>query len=360
MSDLRYLDVLLTAHTKATISLAEMAVRQLAALWITVDRMKPEGGAWYDGDLVRAAAAHAATIMQTAINESRTEADAYIEEVLKDLDIEWPDVPEIDTWEYEREERSGTLLDEVAERPAEQRRYQTSIGKTDEEALAAAVDRASVLAQTDIADASRSRAQKIYRTTPVVTGYRRVIRPELSKTGTCGLCAVASHQRYKLDELMPIHDRCKCQTMPITEDADPGGAINRADLNRLYEAAGSTLAQDLKRVRISTGEHGELGPVLTDAGLAIPAGSARPGRKKPPRKQASKTRREAPKSGGSTADREKQIAKREAQAEALTDSLENLKIRQRKGKEDLAEAISWQTERIARLKQEIAQMRHGK
>ncbi|WHF23249.1 hypothetical protein QJS66_02395 [Kocuria rhizophila] len=40
-SDLRYLDVLLTAHTKATISLAEMAVRQLAALWMTVDQMKP-------------------------------------------------------------------------------------------------------------------------------------------------------------------------------------------------------------------------------------------------------------------------------------------------------------------------------
>ncbi len=360
MSDLRYLDVLLTAHTKATLSLAEMAVRQLAALWITVDQMKPEGGAWYDGDLVRAAGAQAAMVMQTAINESRTEADAYIEQVLTELDIDWPEVEEIHTWEYEREERSDVLIDEVAERPAEQRRYQTSIGKTDEEALAAAIDRAGVIAETDLADASRSRSQQVYRATAEITGYRRVIRPELSKTGTCGLCAVASHQRYRLDELMPIHDRCKCQTMPITEDEDPGGAINRADLNRLYEAAGSTLAQDLKRVRLTTGEHGELGPLLTEHGIAIPAGSTRPARKKAPKKQASKTRREAPRSGETSAEQDKRLAKREAQAQVLQDSLENLKIRQSKGEKDLEEAIRWQTDRISRLTQEIWDLRFGK
>ncbi|WHF23250.1 hypothetical protein QJS66_02400 [Kocuria rhizophila] len=40
------------------------------------------------------------------MNESRTEADAYIEEAPGPRH-QWPEVPDIlDTWEYEREERS--------------------------------------------------------------------------------------------------------------------------------------------------------------------------------------------------------------------------------------------------------------
>jgi hypothetical protein len=41
-----------------------------------------------------------------------------------------------------------------------------------------------------------------------VTGYRRVIHPELSKSGTCGLCVAAADRIYYVDDLMPIHTNC--------------------------------------------------------------------------------------------------------------------------------------------------------
>lgn len=360
MSDHRVLDVLLESHSRSTRTLTELVLAQLAALWAGVDKMKPEGGAWYDGDLLRAASAQAAMIMQDGIAEYRTQTEAYQAQLFDVLEIEWPqELETVRSWEYEREDRAGVLIDEVAERPAEQRRYAKSVGKSDEEALEAAIERAEVIADTDLHDAGRERVSDIYRAAKTVTGYRRIIRPELSTSGTCGLCAAASNQRYTVEELMPIHDRCKCETMPITEDEDPGGVINRSDLNKLYEAAGSTLAQDLKRVRITIDEHGELGPRMTSGGVLIPDGTTRK-RRAQPKKQSTKTRTKTSGSGESQDEKDARLAKREQQAQMLKDSLENLKIRASKGEEGLEEAIRYQNERISRLSSEIWDLRWGR
>ena len=98
-----------------------------------------------------------------------------------------------------------------------------------------------------------------------VTHYRRVIHPELSKGGTCGMCVVASDRVYKTGTLMPIHANCECTVAPIAGDDDPGHRINAADLRRLYGDAGGTGRAGLKRTRYRIDEHGELGPVLTPA-----------------------------------------------------------------------------------------------
>jgi hypothetical protein len=108
------------------------------------------------------------------------------------------------------------------------------------------------------------------RTTPTVTtsaGTRRVIHPELSKGGTCGLCVAASDRIYHVSELRAVHGRCECTTLPIVGEQDPGHALNDLDLRRLYKHAGGTDAAGLKRTRYKILEHGELGPVLTDGTL---------------------------------------------------------------------------------------------
>lgn len=97
----------------------------------------------------------------------------------------------------------------------------------------------------------------------LVTGWRRVIHPELSLTGSCGLCIAASDRVYKVGDLMPIHQRCNCIATPILNHKDPGSILNDSDLGRLYGDAGSTKAADLKRTRYVVNEHGELGPVLS-------------------------------------------------------------------------------------------------
>jgi hypothetical protein len=100
-----------------------------------------------------------------------------------------------------------------------------------------------------------------------ITGYRRILHPELSRTGSCGLCIVASDQVYKTSELMPLHNLCKCTVLPIIGALDPGSSLNNLTLADLYAAAGdSTHAHDLKRVKVTVRQHGEYGPVLVIAG----------------------------------------------------------------------------------------------
>jgi hypothetical protein len=99
-----------------------------------------------------------------------------------------------------------------------------------------------------------------------ISEYRRVIRPELSNEGSCGLCVVAADRIYYKDDLFPLHARCNCGVLPVTDDNDPGLELNREDFARLYSAAGGTAGAKLKRVRIAVQEHGEIGAVLTRHG----------------------------------------------------------------------------------------------
>jgi len=97
---------------------------------------------------------------------------------------------------------------------------------------------------------------------PKIIGYRRVIHPEQTKTGTCGMCIAAADRIYHIKELMPLHLRCKCTVAAITAAHDPGDDANSIDLKTLYEHAGGKTVSHLKRTRYDVDEHGELGPVL--------------------------------------------------------------------------------------------------
>lgn len=111
---------------------------------------------------------------------------------------------------------------------------------------------------------------------PKIIGIRRVIHPELSRTGTCGLCIAAADRIYTVRKLLPIHDLCKCTTAVVTEERDPADELNQADLRQLYSDAGGTSAAQLKRTRYKVDEHGELGPVLVPEKAYKPRGGPRP------------------------------------------------------------------------------------
>lgn len=137
----------------------------------------------------------------------------------------------------------------------------------------AAVERVKAVADTDTQLVVRAQAQQTMMAAQdkgLVTGWRRVIHPELSAQGSCGLCVAASDRVYKVNDLQPIHQRCNCIPAPILDGKDPGGVLNDLDLARLYKDAGSTGAKDLKRTRYQVSEHGELGPVLNDGTFRTP------------------------------------------------------------------------------------------
>lgn len=132
----------------------------------------------------------------------------------------------------------------------------------------AAVQRVAAVADMDIQLADRAQSKRTLEDQArkvEIRGYRRVIHPELSKGGTCGLCIAASDRIYHVEDLKALHGRCECTVLPIVGQHDPGSSLNNLDLNDLYAHAGdSTNRADLKRTRYQIDQHGELGPVLTD------------------------------------------------------------------------------------------------
>ena len=165
-----------------------------------------------------------------------------------------------------RELRGGTDPETVFGRVAEQFRYAASTGASEAESRQAALTRLETIADDNLKLAERHVTRESYAKSKVVTGYRRIVHPELSTTGTCGLCIAAADRRYRKAELLPCHGHCRCTTLPIIGKTDPGLALNSASIKALYSAAGGTDASALSNTRYTVEDHSELGPILREAG----------------------------------------------------------------------------------------------
>lgn len=220
---------------------------------------------WYDHPAIGSWAAQLVALIEAIQRQAASGTDAYLARVATQITGKsFAPSGSIDVAGL----RQGVSHVEVYGRAADTFRYQKSLGKTDGEAQKAAVQRATVMAQTDVQLASRAQSQK-FMVVKRVDGWRRIIHPELSRGGTCGLCIAAADRIYHKGELLPIHDRCECTTMPIINAIDPGYSLNKSDLNALYKQAGGTQAAQLSRVRITVHHNGELGPVLGVEGQAF-------------------------------------------------------------------------------------------
>lgn len=124
-----------------------------------------------------------------------------------------------------------------------------------------------VMVDSDLTAAMREGARQTVAEHPDVIGMRRIVRPELSRGGTCGLCVAAADRIYRPHLLMPIHARDNCETAPVTRSHDPGATLNSEDFALLY--ANGTAAAELARTRFVVHSHGEQGPVLRRAGDAF-------------------------------------------------------------------------------------------
>lgn len=177
-----------------------------------------------------------------------------------------------DTGTVTREVRyADSAPDKLFERAAATYRYERSTGTDHAGANDAAEQRIEGLIETNVMLAQRlAEQQTLARVVDLderIIGYRRVIHPELSKGGTCGLCIAASDRIYKIAELKPLHDDCKCTVAAVTATHDPGFRINEDDLAQLYADAsgttsGRTKGHNLKRTRYVIETHHELGAVL--------------------------------------------------------------------------------------------------
>jgi hypothetical protein len=217
---------------------------------------------WYDGALSAEFAGHLGETVDGAARIAANQADAHLHLLLQEVSGQpvhhGPSV-------VEGSVRAGTSAADAYDRLSTQYRYEVSIGAEHLSALAVVLDRANRMAQMDVALGAREQSRAtLAANSNTVSGFRRILRPELSKTGSCGLCIVASDQIYGSFDLLPIHNGCVCEVAPVVGDLDVGDQLNREDLTRLYDAAQGTSAQGLLNVRATVHEHSEYGPILTD------------------------------------------------------------------------------------------------
>lgn len=157
----------------------------------------------------------------------------------------------------------------VMVRAASEYRYSRSTGVSHTDASRAAETRIDALVDGNLQIArslvEQRALEQIVDLDRTVVGYRRIIHPELSRGGVCGMCVVAADRTYNVGELKAIHHRCKCTVLPKFKDWDPGLDLNSVDLQALYDAAGGNTPQLLKRVRYRLTAHTELGLMLVAA-----------------------------------------------------------------------------------------------
>lgn len=144
-----------------------------------------------------------------------------------------------------------------------------------EQAIEAGLNRAEQLAATDLQLSKTHTAREIYSRDQNVVGYRRVLEGERS----CGLCIVASTQRYHKKNLLPIHPGCDCSTAAIYGDFDPGLIIDPETLEDLHQRILQRFGVNARDARaipqkglpdyrdiLVVHTHGEIGPVLAVRG----------------------------------------------------------------------------------------------
>lgn len=233
-----------------------------AAAWLAF----AEDGNWYDSEAVAAVAAQMAQLSQSRQQTVAGTATAYVAQVVAALSGGKVQPGPRQAW---APVRNGVDLRLVHMRPANRYKNAIANGYTHQQALNLAFRRAADTLTSDITLAERDASQRMLDQLGIVT-FRRILRPELSRTGSCGLCIAAADRVYSTGDLMPLHPpTCKCIVMPVIGENDPGRDMNDADLEALYAEAGGKSRDKLARVRYQVNEHGELGPVLTKEGDAF-------------------------------------------------------------------------------------------
>lgn len=164
--------------------------------------------------------------------------------------------------------RNGVPPEEVYSRPFKDVWTGLSKGKSLEDSVSDGANRLRQLVETDIQLSHTHSSRRIISTRKDVVGFRRVPTGAYS----CALCLVASTQRYRKYNLMPIHPGCDCRVAPIVSEESVPQVVDRERLEQIHQAierqfgmsARDARSIDYRKILLEE-NHGEYGPVLTVA-----------------------------------------------------------------------------------------------
>lgn len=261
-------------------SVSRRVASQITSAW---DQTNPYVGSEMKSFVEQSAFFMTAAQQQIVFQTTSLQKAAFDLLDISGLDDFVPDVPDEvrlyspDGYEYaspvKRRTSAGVTnrlpVDEVFNRPAREYRYLRSIGKPEKESLDTSKKRVRIIVETNLALAQREAESQLMQEIPRrgksksrVLGWRRVIHPEASKSGVCGLCIAAANRVYSTDDLKDLHDYCKCTVLPITQANDPGLSLNKSDFKTLYGPDGKTANSYLRQLSFQVEDHGELGRIL--------------------------------------------------------------------------------------------------
>ena len=164
--------------------------------------------------------------------------------------------------------RNGVGANEVYQRPFKEMWYRLSKGDDFSTALESGAQRARNIARTEVQLSRRQAGLVARRANDNIVGYLRT----LSGQENCGICYLASTQRYTRGDLLPIHPGCDCGEMPIYGDSDVGQVIDQELLDATHESVEQRFGKfdvtgrEIDYRKITIRDHGELGPYLTVQG----------------------------------------------------------------------------------------------
>lgn len=193
------------AHTAVQGHLRRLVADYVATAW--------EGLPGYDERDLAAWLEQVVPLVDAAQRQAVTLAQAYIAQALGGVPLGI--TPEADIGAAAR---GGTPVEEVYRRPFVSVWTALSRGIAFADAVKIGLERATSTAETDVQLAMRSAVRTVGEADTRVAGYARD-----PNSGACDLCLMASTQRYRVGDLMPIHNRCGCGVRVL---AAPAGAEN--------------------------------------------------------------------------------------------------------------------------------------
>lgn len=165
--------------------------------------------------------------------------------------------------------RNGVPPEQVYARPFKEVWEALSNGLPFDVAVERGANRLRQLVETDIQLSHTHTSRTLLSGRNDVVGFRRVP----TGTFTCALCLVASTQRYRKLDLMPIHPGCDCRVAPIIGESDPGQIVDPEFLEEIHKAVERQFGMSARDARLIDYRkipivqmHGEYGPTLAVRG----------------------------------------------------------------------------------------------
>lgn len=245
------------AATAVFATLRASMVQQLLALWYSIGEYS---------------AASLADFLEIAIPIVLASREASVEATIAYMELQFdalgipsgasPNLSNLDI-------RNGVSVQEVYSRPHKVLWTGLSDGHDFNYARDLGAQRLRQLAETDIQLSHTNSSRSLVGDRNDIVGFRRVPTGDY----TCALCLIASTQRYRKMDLMPIHPGCDCRVAPIVSDEPVGQVVDEDLLESIHSAVEdmfgfsdrSARSIDYRKLLVVK-DHGEYGPTLAKSG----------------------------------------------------------------------------------------------